>query len=66
MVMLFIKHISDKYAGVPFAKITTPAFRDMVALKGKPSISDYILGDEVEKDSPSLKPVIEKILTSKS
>jgi type I restriction enzyme M protein len=45
LVMLFIKYISDKYAGVPFAPITVPAgagFKDMVALKGKPDIGDQI------------------------
>jgi type I restriction enzyme M protein len=37
LVMLFIKYVSDKYAGVPFAGVTVPAgasFADMVALKG--------------------------------
>jgi len=45
LVMLFIKYISDKYAGVPFAPITIPkgaSFNDMVALKGKPTIGDDI------------------------
>src|SRR5215210_1788291 len=45
LVMLFIKYISDKYAGQPFAAITVPegaGFRDMVALKGKPDIGDQI------------------------
>lgn len=45
LVLLFIKYISDKYAGVPFAPITIPAgagFKDMVALKGKPDIGDQI------------------------
>jgi type I restriction enzyme M protein len=45
LVLLFIKYISDKYAGVPYAPITVPAgasFKDMVALKGKPSIGDDI------------------------
>jgi len=45
LVLLFIKYISDKYAGVPFAPITVPAgasFADMVALKGKPDIGDQI------------------------
>jgi type I restriction enzyme M protein len=45
LVMLFIKYISDKYAGVPFAPITVPkgsSFNDMVALKGKPTIGDDI------------------------
>ncbi len=45
LVLLFIKYVSDKYAGVPFASITIPegaSFKDMVALKGKPDIGDQI------------------------
>ncbi|MCX6235837.1 MAG: type I restriction-modification system subunit M [Bacteroidetes bacterium] len=45
LVMLFIKYISDKYSGVPYAPITVPegaSFKDMVALKGKPTIGDDI------------------------
>ena len=45
LVMLFIKYVSDKYAGAPYAPITIPAgasFKDMVALKGKPDIGDQI------------------------
>jgi type I restriction enzyme M protein len=45
LVLLFIKYISDKYAGQPYAPITIPAgssFQDMVALKGKPDIGDQI------------------------
>ena len=45
LVLLFIKYVSDKYAGVPYAPITIPAgasFKDMVALKGKPDIGDQI------------------------
>lgn len=45
LVMLFIKYISDKYAGMPFAPITIPAgasFRNMVALKGRTDIGDQI------------------------
>jgi type I restriction enzyme M protein len=45
LVLLFIKYISDKYAGQPFAPITIPkgaSFKDMVALKGKPDIGDQI------------------------
>jgi type I restriction enzyme M protein len=45
LVLLFIKYISDKYAGQPYAPITVPAgasFKDMVALKGKPDIGDQI------------------------
>ncbi len=45
LVLLFIKYISDKYADVPYAQITVPkgaSFKDMVALKGKPTIGDDI------------------------
>ena len=45
LVMLFIKYISDKYAGQPYAPITIPegsSFTDMVAFKGKPDIGDQI------------------------
>jgi type I restriction enzyme M protein len=45
LVLLFIKYISDKYAGIPYAPISIPqgaSFKDMVALKGKPDIGDQI------------------------
>lgn len=45
LVLHFIKYISDKYAGVPYAPITIPegaSFKDMVALKGKTDIGDLI------------------------
>jgi type I restriction enzyme M protein len=45
LVMLFVKYVSDKYAGVPYAPITIPkgaSFKDMVALKGTPNIGDDI------------------------
>lgn len=45
LVMLFIKYVSDKYSNVPYAPITIPegaSFKDMVALKGKPTIGDDI------------------------
>lgn len=45
LVLLFIKYISDKYAGVPYAPITVPEgarFKDMVALKGTKDIGDDI------------------------
>lgn len=45
LIMLFIKYISDKYAGVPYAPITVPpgaSFKDMVALKGKDTIGEDI------------------------
>jgi type I restriction enzyme M protein len=45
LVLLFLKYVSDKYAGQPFAPINIPegcGFADMVALKGKPDIGDQI------------------------
>ena len=45
LVMLFIKYISDRYAGQPFAPIKIPAgstFQDMVALKNTPNIGEDI------------------------
>jgi len=45
LVLLFIKYISDKYAGQPFAPIAVPkgaSFKDLVALKGKSDIGDQI------------------------
>ena len=45
LVLLFVKYISDKYAGQPYAPITIPegaSFADMVALKGNAEIGDLI------------------------
>jgi len=45
LVLLFVKYVSDKYAGVPYASITVPegsSFKDMVALKGTSDIGDQI------------------------
>jgi type I restriction enzyme M protein len=45
LVLLFLKYISDKYAGKKYAPITIPpgaGFSDMAALKGKASIGDDI------------------------
>jgi type I restriction enzyme M protein len=45
LVLLFIKYVSDKYAGQPFAPITIPkgaGFADMAALKGRADIGDQI------------------------
>jgi type I restriction enzyme M protein len=45
LVLLFIKYVSDKYSGAPYAPITIPegaSFKDMVALKGKSDIGDQI------------------------
>ena len=45
LVLLFVKYVSDKYAGVSLAPITIPpgaGFKDMVELKGKSDIGDQI------------------------
>ena len=45
LVLLFLKYVSDKYAGQPFAPIKIPrgsSFADMAALKGNPEIGDRI------------------------
>lgn len=45
LVLLFVKYVSDRFAGKPFAAIEVPAgasFADMVALKGTPDIGDQI------------------------
>jgi len=45
LTLLFVKYVSDKYAGKPFAPILVPeggAFADMVRLKGDPEIGDKI------------------------
>ena len=45
LVLLFLKYISDKYAGQPYAPLVIPegsGFADMVALKGKAEIGDRI------------------------
>src|SRR3990167_2990561 len=60
LVILFIKYISDKYAGVAFAPITIPegaSFSDMVKLKGKTTIGDDInkkIIEKIESANPSL------------
>src|SRR6266571_2958541 len=45
LVLLFVKYVSDKYAGQPHAMIEVPeggSFTDMVALKGDKEIGDKI------------------------
>ncbi|QQR80083.1 MAG: type I restriction-modification system subunit M [Deltaproteobacteria bacterium] len=45
LVLLFIKYVSDKYAGQAFSPIEIPqgaSFKDMAALKGKSDIGDQI------------------------
>ena len=45
LVLLFIKYVSDKYAGQKYALITVPdgaSFKDMVALKEQDDIGDAI------------------------
>ena len=51
LVMLFIKYVSDKYAGQPYAPITIPpgaSFKDMVALKGMDADIDVLAGKLVK------------------
>ncbi len=45
LTLLFVKYVSDKYAGKPHALIEVPeggGFEDMVALKGDKEIGDKI------------------------
>jgi type I restriction enzyme M protein len=45
LILLFVKYVSDKYAGRKDAQIEVPtgaSFRDMVALKGNPEIGEKI------------------------
>ena len=45
LVLLFIKYVSDKFAGKPYAEIIVPrgaSFADLVALKGTKDIGDGI------------------------
>jgi type I restriction enzyme M protein len=45
LFLLFLKYVSDKYAGQKYAPISIPkgaSFRDLVALKGNPNIGDLI------------------------
>ncbi len=45
LFLLFVKYISDKYAGKPYAEIEVPkgaSFADMVKLKGQSDIGDQI------------------------
>lgn len=62
LTLLFMKYVSDKYAGDPYGMIMVPeggSFRDMVALKGDKEIGDKInkiIGALAEKNE--LKGVI--------
>ncbi|HEY9060592.1 MAG TPA: type I restriction-modification system subunit M [Pseudobacteroides sp.] len=63
LVMLFVKYISDKYAGIPYSPVTIPegaTFKDMVALKGTSNIGDdinkKIIGPIAEKNHLSDMP----------
>ena len=43
LTLLFVKYVSDKYAGAPYALIEVPgggSFDDMVTLKGSKEIGD--------------------------
>ena len=51
LVLLFVKYISDKYVGQPYAPIQVPegaSFADMVALKGK----SYRLRERAASEKP--------------
>ena len=51
LVLLFIKYVSDKYAGQPFGQIVVPegaSFADMVQLKGRDDIGDRINKQVIE------------------
>ena len=55
LVLLFIKYVSDKYAGQKYAPITVPkgtSFADMVAFKGKSDIGDQINKRIIAEGSP--------------
>jgi len=52
LVLLFVKYVSDKYAGQTYAPIVIPegaSFADMVALKGDKEIGDKEIGDKINK-----------------
>ncbi len=64
LTMLFIKYVSDKYAGKPFAPIVVPkgaSFDDVIALKGDKEIGDKLNKQIIGKladANPQLKGVI--------
>ena len=63
LTMLFIKYVSDKYAGKPFAPIAVPegaSFDAVVALKGQKDIGDKIntIIGKLAAENPQLKGVI--------
>ena len=64
LILLFVKYVSDRYAGQPFAPVVIPegaSFDDMIALKGDKEIGDkinkQIIGRLADKN-PDLKGVI--------
>jgi type I restriction enzyme M protein len=63
LILLFVKYVSDRYAGQPYAPVKIPdggSFSDMVALKGNAEIGDRmnkIIG-KLAKANPDLKGVI--------
>src|SRR2546430_1750962 len=64
LVLLFVKYVSDKYAGQPNALIEIPqgsSFTDMVALKGDKEIGDKINKQIIAKlaEANDLKGVID-------
>ena len=70
LVLLFVKYISDKYADTsnPFAPVKLPegaSFKDMVALKGKPTIGDDINKKIIEPLQPQESFLIERVIIFK-
>jgi type I restriction enzyme M protein len=60
LVLLFVKYVSDKHAGQPYAPIVIPtggSFADMSALKGDKEIGDKIIG-RLADANPMLKGAI--------
>src|SRR5215208_6703664 len=60
LTLLFVKYVSDKYAGKPHALIEVSAggsFEDMVKLRGDKEIGDKIIGRLAEAND--LKAVID-------
>ncbi len=57
LVLLFVKYVSDKYAGQPYALIKVPpsgSFTDMVTLRGDKEIGDKI--NKIQTPTGSTRP----------
>ena len=71
LVLLFVKYVSDKYAGVRYAPISIPegaSFADMVALKGKSDIGDQVNRRIIAplKDQNPIAPTLARPITHES